>query len=116
MMMNVDFFAVGGKMKVRAQAAAKEMLLKDSPIRAFILASKSRQGKPPKVHKDDTDGCVTIDFTDAEVLLRGTPAEVFMPLKEKYGEQISGRVTCVMGYSMMLGTYFTTVDLGPEQA
>ena len=112
--MSVEFYAVGGKIRVQEQAVAKEMLLRDSLLRAFILAAKSGRDRMPKVEKVDPGGFVTIDFSDAEVLLPGMPEEVFAPLKRRYGGMIFGRVTCVMKYEMMMSAYYTRFDLGPE--
>ncbi|MHB1314105.1 MAG: hypothetical protein ACYCX2_01295 [Christensenellales bacterium] len=94
---------------MQPDALALEMLLRESALRSFVLSSKSMQGKPPKLVKED-DGWVAIDFSGAEVLLNGTPAEVFAPIKAKYKEKIKGNVTCLVKYEMMLASYYITFD------
>ena len=113
-MLSVEFYVVGGKIKVKPQVMALEMLLKDSALKSFIIDAKNGQGKPPQIGKEDAEGFITIDFTNAEVLLRGTPTDVFTPLKEKYKDKITGGVSCLVKYGMLTASYFVTADLTSE--
>jgi hypothetical protein len=107
----LEFIIVGGFIRVRPQVLAMEMLQKQSVLRTFVLMSKSGTGKPPKLHKDETDGWITIGFNGAEVPVNGAISDLLAPLRAKYKDKIEGSVTCLMKYPMMLGANFTTYDL-----
>lgn len=91
------FSIVGGIIKVQKSVFVKEMLCRDSGIKA-LLNWKDSDGftfRHPAVSQIAEDDTVTIDFGKSDSIDIGESPEVILGnLKSKYRDKIRGKVAC----------------------
>jgi hypothetical protein len=104
-MFELEFYIVGGYIKIEQKAFLQEMLGKDSCLRQILnwRSTKDFAEKHPLVSEPDENGMVTINFNyTVHVDLGQSSTELISKLKSRYRDRVRGRVCCrwLAGYSM----------------
>ncbi|MCX7922990.1 MAG: hypothetical protein N3B21_13405 [Clostridia bacterium] len=101
-----EYYIVGGYIKIQRNIFVREMLGKDSRLRALLNwgTTKDFAKKHPLVDEAGQDDTITINFSsDANVNIGESPKEILEELKAKYSKNIKGKVSC-------RGSYWNTVS------
>lgn len=112
--MIMEYYIVGGYIKISKAAFTMEMLSKDSVLRALLNWKSAREFGTlhPGISEPDQDNNITIRFdTDSAVHVEEHPKALFERLKAKLGDRVSGKVACRYEYSLFGGIYTFEVDL-----
>ncbi len=103
--MELEFYIVGGYLKIEKKAFIQEMLSKDSQLRGILNwgATKAFTDGHPIVSETDENGIITISFNyTVHVKVGGSSEEMLGKLKAKHREKVKGKVTCrgIVFYTM----------------
>lgn len=103
--MELEFYIIGGYLKIEKKAFIQEMLSKDSLLRRILNwgATKAFTDGHPNISEPDENGFITIDFNyTVHVKVEGSAEEMLGKLKAKHLEKVKGRVTCrgIIVYTM----------------
>jgi hypothetical protein len=112
--MLVDYYVTGGKIVIQKTEFAKEMLRKDSVLRILLGYTTGRLPgeNAPSIERNE-NGTVTIDYHKVpEIKLNDEPQVLVNSLKQRYGEEISGKLTIRSVYTTFQQLYYFTIDLG----
>ena len=113
----VEFYVVGGCLKIQKSVFAQEMLRKDSLLRKLLnwRSTTDFAVEHPLVGKPDENGTITVDFSGRVLVCLGdSPKELLGNLKARYKEKIKGNVVCKGEYSMFGGLYIFEIDLNSD--
>lgn len=115
--MALEFFIVGGYIKVPRDIFIKEMLIKDSILRSLLKwrSTSDFKGKHPNVSEPMEDGTITISYSSADSVSVGEDVKEFMKrLKSRYKGKVKGWVACTGTYECYGGVYNISVDLNSD--
>jgi hypothetical protein len=103
--LGLEFYIVGGHIKIEKKAFLQEMLGKDSCLRQILnwKSTKDFAEKHPSISEPDENDIVTIDFNyTVHVELGQSATELLSKLKARYGNRVKGRICCrwLATYSM----------------
>ena len=115
--MILEYYIVGGVIKIKKNVFTREMLCKDSLIRTLLSWRGTRDFafKHPSVSEPDEDQMITIHFSlEAEVHITDSPKEILSALKAKLKNDIRGKVACRTEYAMFGGIFTYEIDLNSK--
>ena len=113
----IEFYIVGGYIKLDKKVFVQEMLSKDSRLRILLnyKAATDFASIHPTISQPDENNVLTIDFCNGTYACLGeTPKELLAALKLKYGGKLRGKVACRGEYSMFGGIFSFEIDLDSD--
>lgn len=114
----VEFYVVGGCLKIQKKAFTQEMLKTDSLLRELLKWKSSTDfaGEHPLVSEPDAQGMVTIDFCNrAFVCIGDSPKDLLGKLKARYKDKVKGKVACRGEYRTFGGMFNFEIDLSSDE-
>lgn len=115
--MFLDYYIIGGNIKIQKSVFIQEMLSKESLLRGLLnwKTTKDFSIKHPMVGEVDENNAVTVNFSsEAAVRVNESPKEMLSALKAKYKEKIKGRVACRIEYSAFGGIFTYEIDMNSD--
>lgn len=115
--MVIEFYIVGGYIKIPKNVFIQEMLSKDSLIRSLLnwKGSKDFMIKHPMISEPDNDNIITINYdSESDVSVGESPKEILGSLKARYKDKVKGHVACRAVYSAYGGIFTFSVDLNSD--
>lgn len=112
--MVVETSIVGGYLKIQKSVFVREMLSKESRLRALLnwRASKDFADRHPEISEPDEDNVITVRFdSEASVDIGESPKEFLGDLKAKHKEKIKGKLACRTVYAAFGGIFNFEIDL-----
>jgi hypothetical protein len=114
-----DVQIIAGSLQVKKDVFVREMLSRDSILRVLINCKTSSDfpNGHPSISEADAENMITIDFKSMSYVNIGDQLEKLLKgLKQKYGGQIRGKITCsgiyrnMYSYELNLNTDDDTVE------
>lgn len=115
--MVIEFYIVGGHLKIQKSVFVQEMLIKGSLMRSLLnwKGAQDFTKRHPLINEADENNIITINYDNQmDVSVGESPKEVLGNLKARYREKIKGKVACRAIYSMYGGVFTFTVDLNSD--
>lgn len=91
----IEFYIVGGYLKISKKVFILEMLRKDSRLRSLLnwKSSADFSIRHPGISEPDPEDMITVNFSNTpNVAVGESPKEILGELKAKYKEKIKGKV------------------------
>lgn len=115
--MILEFYIIGGHLKISKKVFIKEMLSKESRLRALLnwKSADDFKSKHPMVNEPDRDDFITINFSsESTVSIGESPEQILKELKAKYRENIKGYIGGRGEYKTFNMTFFFQIDLNSD--
>jgi hypothetical protein len=115
--MILEFYIIGGYLKISKKIFIKEMLSRESRLRS-LLNWKSEgdfKNSHPEVNEPDMNDFITIRFgSESTVSIGESPEEILKELKARYREKIKGFIGGRGEYKTLNMSFFFQIDLNSD--
>ena len=115
--MILEFFIIGGHIKISKKVFIREMLSKESKLRTLLnwKTTADFKSKHPMVSEPDRDGFITINFnSELTVSIGGSPEQILKELKAKHREKIKGYISGRGEYKTFNTIFFFQIALNSD--
>lgn len=115
--MILEFFIIGGHIKILKKVFIQEMLSKESKLRTLLnwKTTADFKSKHPIVSEPDREGFITINFNSELIVSIGeSPEQILKELKAKYREKIKGYISGRGEYKTFNTIFFFQIDLNSD--
>jgi len=112
--MVLEYYLVGGTLRIGKKEAALELLRKDSALRPLLGYGASGHAalNMESARMNAQGDFVTIDFSQiAERKLNGDPTRILNELKQRYGAAVGGKLHFKGMYTSKMHIYYCEADL-----
>ena len=110
----LEYYLIGGRLRIGKKEAAFELLRRDSILKALLGSGpgdvKALLSDPLRVGSGED--FVVLDFSlTGDRLLPGDPTNLLTELKQRYGDSVTGILHFKLLYTMWKQVYFLKADL-----